>query len=56
MTRLDWLRKKHAELDSLIQQLEQERSTNRSVEHKALLQDLKKQRLAVKTELEFQVT
>lgn len=51
MTRKEWLEKKHRELDQQVTQLEQERLWNRSAEHKALLTDIKKQRLAVKTEL-----
>jgi uncharacterized protein YdcH (DUF465 family) len=51
MTRKQWLIKKHRELDEQVTSLEQERTTNRGSEHKALLVDLKKQRLAVKTEL-----
>lgn len=51
MTRIDWLKNKHTELDSIVQQLEQERITNRSADHKALLQLKKKEKLAIKTEL-----
>lgn len=51
MTRAEWLLKKHSELDLQIQQLELERKHIRSTEHKALLVDLKKQKLAIKTEL-----
>jgi uncharacterized protein YdcH (DUF465 family) len=51
MTRAEWLRKKHSELESIVQQLEQERKTNRSADHKALLQLKKKEKLALKTEL-----
>ncbi len=51
MTRIEWLTKRHRELDAQVVQLEAEREHNRSAEHKALLVDLKKQRLAVKTEL-----
>lgn len=51
MTRKEWLQNKHRELDQHVTQLEQERVWNRSAEHKALLVDIKKQRLAVKTEI-----
>ncbi len=52
MTRIEWLTKRHRELDAQVDQLEAEREHNRSAEHKALLVDVKKQRLAVKTEME----
>jgi uncharacterized protein YdcH (DUF465 family) len=52
MTRLEWLAKRHRELDEQVTEIEQERNFIRSAEHKALLLDLKKQRLAVRTELE----
>lgn len=52
MTRKQWLEKRHKELDVLSHQLESEREHERSAEHKALLVATKKQRLAVKTELE----
>jgi hypothetical protein len=51
MTRVEWLVKKHSELDLLVTQLESERLHNRSSEHKALLQLKKKEKLATKTEL-----
>jgi uncharacterized protein YdcH (DUF465 family) len=51
MTRLDWLRKKHRELDAAVEELESQRSVIRSAEHKAVLVDLKKQRLAIRTEM-----
>lgn len=51
MTRLEWVTKKHRELDARIEALEAERTTIRSAEHKALLSDLKKQKLQLKTEL-----
>jgi uncharacterized protein YdcH (DUF465 family) len=51
MTRKEWLSKKHRELDYQVSQLEAERNLNRDVVHKALLVDLKKQRLAVRTEI-----
>jgi uncharacterized protein YdcH (DUF465 family) len=53
MTRIDWLKKKHSEIDANVQALEHQRSKIRSPEHKAVLQDLKKQKLAIKTELEL---
>lgn len=52
MTRLDWLKRKHSELNSLVTQLEHERLTNRSPEHKALLVLKKKEKLTIKTEIE----
>lgn len=52
MTRIEWLNKRHRELDAQVVQLEAEREHNRSAEHKALLVAVKKQRLAVKTEME----
>ena len=52
MTRIEWLTKRHRELDAQVVQLEAEREYNRTAEHKALLVDLKKQRLAAKTEIE----
>jgi uncharacterized protein YdcH (DUF465 family) len=51
MTRKEWLSKKHRELDYQVSQLEAERNLNRDVVHKSLLVDLKKQRLAVRTEI-----
>jgi uncharacterized protein YdcH (DUF465 family) len=51
MTRIEWLNKKHRELDDQVTRLEAEREHNRSAEHKALLVDVKKQRLAIKTEM-----
>ena len=51
MTRLEWLKKRHKELDYQVSELEQQREVIRSAEHKAMLVDLKKQRLAVKTEM-----
>jgi len=53
MNRIDWLKKKHTEIDKTVQDLESQRDVIRSAEHKAVLQDLKKQKLAVKTELEL---
>lgn len=50
MNRLDWLVNKHAELSKQITELEKQREVNRSPEHKALLTDLKKQRLLIKEE------
>ena len=52
MTRIEWLNKKHKELDSQVAMLEAEREHNRSPEHKALLVDLKKRKLALKTEMQ----
>lgn len=52
MTRIEWLQKKHSEIDATVQALENQRNKIRSAEHKAALQDLKKQKLAIKTELE----
>lgn len=51
MTRIDWLKKKHSEASAIVEQLEQERLTNRSAEHKALLQLMKKEKLRYKSEL-----
>lgn len=53
MTRIEWLKKKHSEIDANVQALETQRNKIRSSEHKAVLQDLKKQKLAIKTELEI---
>jgi uncharacterized protein YdcH (DUF465 family) len=54
MTRLEWLARRHRELDEQVSELERERERIRSAEHKALLVNLKKQRLAVRTELNEQ--
>lgn len=51
MTRVEWLKNKHTEIDKTIQDLENQRNVIRSAEHKAVLQDWKKQKLAIKTEL-----
>jgi CRISPR/Cas system-associated protein Csm6 len=51
MTRVEWLTKKHAEASIIVEQLEAERLHNRSAEHKALLQLLKKEKLRYKSEL-----
>ena len=51
MTRLEWLKNKHTELDKEIDELEFQRAHNRTSELWALLKDLKKQRLAIKTEM-----
>lgn len=51
MTRLEWLKNKHKELDNEIDELEAQREHDRSTEFWALLKDLKKQRLAIKTEM-----
>lgn len=53
MTRVEWLKKKHSEVDKTIQELEDQRKVIRSAEHKATLVDLKKMKLAIKTELEM---
>lgn len=56
MTRLEWLKKRHRELDEQVNELENQRNFIRSAEHKAMLVDLKKQRLSIKTEmLEYSV-
>lgn len=52
MTRLEWLNKQHKSLDEQVSELEKQRSNVRDYNHKALLTSLKKQRLAIKTELE----
>lgn len=46
MTREEWLQKKHRELDATIWQIEDTTSNH------ALVKDLKKQKLALKTEIE----
>lgn len=51
MTRVEWLKSKHLEVSRIVDQLESERSHNRSSEHKALLQLLKKEKLRYKSEL-----
>jgi uncharacterized protein YdcH (DUF465 family) len=51
MTRVEWLTKKHSELEAIVAQLEAERLHNRSADHKALLQFKKKEKLNVKSEL-----
>ena len=51
MTRSEWLTKQHLVISARIDELEAERKTNRSAEHKALLVELKKQRLRLKEEL-----
>jgi len=51
MTRIEWLKSKHTELDNRINILEQERNITRDFNHKALVIDLKKQKLAIKTEI-----
>lgn len=53
MTRTEWLSNKHRELDSTIITLESQSSTLWSDKHRALVQDLKKQKLFIKTELEI---
>ena len=52
MTRQEWLTKQHRELDARITELENQRERIRSAEHKAVLVDMKKQRLLIKEELE----
>lgn len=51
MTRLDWLKTRHALLEREIAQLETERNRIRSYDHKSLLTMKKKEKLLVKTEL-----
>lgn len=51
MTRLDWLKTRHALLEREIAQLETERNRIRSYDHKSLLNMKKKEKLSVKTEL-----
>ena len=51
MTRIEWLKSKHTELDNRINILEQERYITRDFDHKTLVIDLKKQKLAIKTEI-----
>lgn len=55
MTRVEWLQKKHREIDVSVRALESQREKIRSTEHKLALQDLKKQKLAIKTELELEL-
>jgi uncharacterized protein YdcH (DUF465 family) len=52
MTRQEWLIKQHRELDARITELENQRERIRNAEHKAVLVDMKKQRLLIKEELE----
>lgn len=51
MTRVDWLKIQHAKLEREIAHLEAERNQIRSYDHKSLLTMKKKEKLAVKTEL-----
>lgn len=51
MTRLEWLKKQHTELDTKVTELESEREHIRDYDHKALLTFLKKRRLSIKTEI-----
>lgn len=51
MTRKEWLIKEHKNVDFQIQELERERESNRSFDHKTLLVNLKKKKLKLKTEL-----
>jgi len=53
MTRSEWLSNKHRELDNTITTLESQRDVLWSDRHRATLQDLKKQKLVIKTELEI---
>lgn len=55
MTRNEWLSNKHRELDNTITTLENQRDVLWSDRHRATLQDLKKQKLVIKTELEIQL-
>lgn len=51
MNRTDWLKKQHEKLAAQVEELEQEREHNRSFDHKTLLTALKKQKLAIASEL-----
>jgi uncharacterized protein YdcH (DUF465 family) len=53
MTRSEWLTKKHRELDATINTLENQKDDMWSDRHRVTLQDLKKQKLIIKTELEL---
>ncbi|NDC22297.1 DUF465 domain-containing protein [bacterium] len=55
MTRTEWLAKKHRELDNTITTLEDQKDALWSDKHRAMLQDLKKQKLVIKTELEIEL-
>ena len=55
MTRTEWLTDKHRELDTTINTLENQRDVLWSDRHRATLQDLKKQKLVIKTELAIQL-
>ena len=55
MTRSEWLTKKHRELDTTINTLESQKDAIWSDKHRAMLQDLKKQKLVIKTELEIEL-
>jgi uncharacterized protein YdcH (DUF465 family) len=55
MTRSEWLSNKHRELDNTITTLENQRDVLWSDRHRATLQDLKKQKLVIKTELEIEL-
>jgi uncharacterized protein YdcH (DUF465 family) len=55
MTRNEWLSNKHRELDDTITTLENQIDVLWSDRHRATLQDLKKQKLVIKTELEIQL-
>ena len=55
MTRTEWLTNKHRELDKTITTLENQIDVLWSDRHRATLQDLKKQKLVIKTELEVEL-
>ena len=55
MTRAEWLSKRHRELDTTIATLEEQKDVLWSDRHRATLQDLKKQKLVIKTELEIEL-
>jgi uncharacterized protein YdcH (DUF465 family) len=52
MTRITWLKNKHAEIDAKVLEIEKQREHERSFEHKAMLVDLKKQKLIIKQEIQ----
>jgi uncharacterized protein YdcH (DUF465 family) len=52
MRRIEWLHKQHSVLAKQVDEIESQRQNDRSAELKALLVSLKKQKLAIKTELE----
>ena len=55
MTRTEWLTNKHRELDKTITTLENQIDVLWSDRHRTTLQDLKKQKLVIKTELEVEL-